>query len=142
MAVNVTANWRLIRSLDPLLRASDAGRAIFVTSGAARKCKAYWGAYSVSKAALEALVRTYAAETATTPVRVMLLNPGPLRTAMRKTAHAGRGPDDPEDARGTRAPHRRSSPCPAWTETGKICDFPQDGKVADAADAGLMVRVG
>ena len=64
MAVNVTANWRLIRSLDPLLRASDAGRAIFVTSGAARKCTAYWGPYSISKAALEALVRTYAAETA------------------------------------------------------------------------------
>ena len=63
MAVNVTANWRLIRSLDPLLRASDAGRAIFVSSGAAHKCTAYWGPYSVSKAALEALARTYAAET-------------------------------------------------------------------------------
>ena len=56
MAVNVTANWRLIRSLDPLLRASDAGRAIFVSSGAAHKCTAYWGPYAVSKAALEALV--------------------------------------------------------------------------------------
>ena len=67
MAVNVTANWRLIRSLDPLLRASDAGRAIFVSSGAAHKCTAYWGPYAVSKAALEALVRTYAAETVTTP---------------------------------------------------------------------------
>ena len=67
MAVNVTANWRLIRSLDPLLRASDAGRALFVTSAAAHKCLAYWGPYSVSKAALEALVRTYAAETVTTP---------------------------------------------------------------------------
>jgi NAD(P)-dependent dehydrogenase (short-subunit alcohol dehydrogenase family) len=80
MAVNVTANWRLIRSLDPLLQKSDAGRAIFLSSGAAHKCPAYWGPYSVSKAALEALVRTYAAETATTPIRVMLVNPGPLRT--------------------------------------------------------------
>src|SRR5919107_604946 len=70
IAVNVTANYRLLRSLDPLLRASDAGRAIFVTSGAAHKCTAYWGVYSISKAALEAMVRTYAAETVTTPVRV------------------------------------------------------------------------
>src|SRR5687768_2900584 len=64
LAVNITANWRLIRSLDPLLRQSDAGRAVFVTSGLAYKCDAYWGSYSVSKAALEALIRTYAAEVA------------------------------------------------------------------------------
>src|SRR5215217_5616883 len=86
MAVNVTANYRLLRSLDPLLRASDAGRAIFVTSGAAHKATAYWGVYAISKAALDVLVRTYAAETATTPVRAMLLSPGPLRTAMRQKA--------------------------------------------------------
>lgn len=67
MAINVTANWRLIRSLDPLLRQSDAGRVLFMSSGAAHKCKAYWGPYSVSKAAVEALVRTYAAETRQTP---------------------------------------------------------------------------
>src|SRR5919112_1972721 len=79
LAVNVTANWRLLRSLDPLLRASDAGRAIFVTSGAAHNVRAYRGPYSVSKAAIEALARTYAAETVSTPVRVMLINPGPLR---------------------------------------------------------------
>ena len=104
MAINVTANYRLIRSLDPLLRASDAGRAIFVTSGAAHKCTAYWGVYSVSKAALEALVRTYAAETVTTPVKAMLLNPGPLRTAMRRAAMPGEDPltlKTPEDL----APH-------------------------------------
>ncbi len=63
MAVNVTANWRLIRSLDPLLQASDAGRALFVSSGAAHKTMAYWGPYSISKAALQALAMTYAAET-------------------------------------------------------------------------------
>ncbi len=64
MAVNVTANWRLIRSLDPLLRASSAGRALFITSGAAHRArmKPYWGPYAVSKAALEAIARTYAAE--------------------------------------------------------------------------------
>ena len=125
MAVNVTANWRLIRSLDPLLRASDAGRALFVTSGAAHKCTAYWGPYSVSKAALEALVRTYAAETATTPIRVMLVNPGPLRTRMRAAAMPGEDPQTlktPEDL----APHFVRLASPDWTETGKIYDFPQD----------------
>ncbi len=93
MAINVTANWRLIRSLDPLLRKSDAGRAVFVTSGAAYKFNAYWGAYSVSKAALEGLVKTYAAEVAESPVRANLLNPGPIRTAMRARAMPGEDPD-------------------------------------------------
>jgi NAD(P)-dependent dehydrogenase (short-subunit alcohol dehydrogenase family) len=125
MAVNVTANWRLIRSLDPLLRASDAGRAIFVTSGAAHNTRAYWGAYSVSKAALEALARTYAAETASTPVRVMLVNPGPLRTGMRRAAMPGEDPltlRTPEDL----APHVVRLAAPDWDDTGKIYDFPQD----------------
>lgn len=93
MAVNVTANWRLIRSLDPLLRASDAGRAVFLTSGAAISCKAYWGVYSTSKAALEALVKTYAAETQTSSLNVNLVNPGPVRTAMRAKAMPGEDPD-------------------------------------------------
>lgn len=94
--VNVTANWRLLRSFDPLLRASDAGRALFITSGAAHKLHAYWGCYSVSKAALEALVRTYAAECNGTNVRANLLNPGPLRTHMRQKAMPG---EDPESLR-------------------------------------------
>ncbi|HLM42066.1 MAG TPA: SDR family NAD(P)-dependent oxidoreductase [Microvirga sp.] len=130
MAVNVTANYRLIRSLDPLLRASDAGRAIFVTSGAAHKCRAYWGVYSISKAALEALVRTYAAETVTTPVKAMLLNPGPLRTAMRRAAMPGEDPltlKTPEDL----APHILKLALPAWDQTGKIYDFAQAGKVIE-----------
>ena len=121
--VNVTANWRLIRSLDPLLRASDAGRAIFVTSGAASKCRAYWGAYSVTKAALDALVRTYAAETESTSVRAMLLSPGPLRTAMRRSAMPGEDPDTlktPDDL----APSFVKLAAPGWTETGKLYDFP------------------
>jgi NAD(P)-dependent dehydrogenase (short-subunit alcohol dehydrogenase family) len=125
MSVNVTANWRLIRSLDPLLRRSDAGRAIFISSGAAYKGTAYWGPYSVSKAALEALARTYANETVETPVRVMLVNPGPLRTNMRRAAMPGEDPltlRTPEEL----APHLVRLASPEWQETGKIYDFPQD----------------
>ena len=90
--VNVTANWRLIRSLHPLLRASDAGRALFVTSGAARKHTPFWGGYAMAKAALESLVLTYAAECADTAIKVNLLSPGPLRTMMRARAMPGEDP--------------------------------------------------
>lgn len=89
MAVNVTANWRLLRSMDPLLRRSDAGRAIFVTSGASRKVLPYWGAYAASKAALDMLVAVYAAEVAHTAVKANLFNPGPTRTGMRRQAFPG-----------------------------------------------------
>jgi len=92
MDVNVTANYRLIRSLDPLLRLSDAGRAVFVTSGASSGLKAYWGPYAVSKAALEALVRSYAAEITKTKVKANLLSPGPIRTMMRAAAFPGEDP--------------------------------------------------
>jgi NAD(P)-dependent dehydrogenase (short-subunit alcohol dehydrogenase family) len=92
MAVNVTANWHLIRAMNALLRASDAGRAVFISSGAAHNMRAYRGPYSVSKAALEALVRTYAAETESTPVRVNLVNPGPTRTRMRAQVMPGEDP--------------------------------------------------
>lgn len=92
MDTNVTANFRLIRSLDPLLRRSEAGRAIFVTSGAGAQPFAYWGAYGASKAALEMLVRVYAAETAKTEVRVNLLSPGVVRTNMRAQAFPGEDP--------------------------------------------------
>jgi NAD(P)-dependent dehydrogenase (short-subunit alcohol dehydrogenase family) len=92
MAVNVTANWLLIRAFDPLLRASPAGRAIFVTSGVTQGAAAYWGAYAIGKAALEAMVRVYAAEVATTSVRVNLLDPGPVRTRMRAQAFPGEDP--------------------------------------------------
>jgi NAD(P)-dependent dehydrogenase (short-subunit alcohol dehydrogenase family) len=90
--VNVTANWRLIRSLDPLLRRSDAGRALFVTSGAARAHTPFWGGYAMAKAALESLALTYAAECASTNVKVNLFSPGPLRTAMRAKAMPGEDP--------------------------------------------------
>ncbi len=93
LAVNLTANWRLIRSCDPLLQASKAGRAIFVTSGVARHVVPYWGGYAVSKAALEMLVGLYAAENAKTDIRVNLLDPGVARTAMRAKAMPGEDPD-------------------------------------------------
>jgi NAD(P)-dependent dehydrogenase (short-subunit alcohol dehydrogenase family) len=102
MAVNVTANWRLIRSLDPLLQKSDAGRAIFVTSGASRVARAYWGIYATSKAALDKLVEVYAAECAHTKVRVNLYNPGGTRTGMRAAAFPGEDPNTlpPPEAHG------------------------------------------
>jgi len=93
MQVNLEANWRLIRSLDPLLRLSDAGRAVFVTSGAASGRHAYWGPYAVSKAGVEALARSWAAELANTPVRVNIVNPGPIATAMRAKAFPGEKPE-------------------------------------------------
>ena len=99
MAVNVTANWRLIRSFDPLLRQAEAGRAVFVTSGQAHRCLAYWGTYSVSKAALEALVKTYAAELVSTNVRANLFSPGPTATRMRAQAMPGEDPAKIPNAR-------------------------------------------
>jgi NAD(P)-dependent dehydrogenase (short-subunit alcohol dehydrogenase family) len=128
--VNVTANWRLVRSMDMLLRASDAGRCVFVTSGAARNVRAYWGPYAVSKAALDALARSYAAETVnTSDVKVMLANPGPLRTAMRAAAMPG---EDPETLRTPEefAPKLAALCRPDWAETGKLYDFPSDRVIA------------
>ncbi|MBX2805660.1 MAG: SDR family NAD(P)-dependent oxidoreductase [Hyphomicrobiales bacterium] len=93
LAINLTANWRLIRTLDPLLRRSDAGRAVFLSSGAARRHRAYWGAYSVSKAGLDALVKTYAHELETTPAKANLLDPGATRTKMRAKAYPGEDPE-------------------------------------------------
>jgi NAD(P)-dependent dehydrogenase (short-subunit alcohol dehydrogenase family) len=93
MEVNLTANWRLLRSLEPLLRLSDAGRVLFVTSGAAKKHTPFWGAYAVSKAALESLALTYAAECEGGPIKVNLINPGPMRTAMRRKAMPGEDPN-------------------------------------------------
>ena len=92
MATNLTANWRLIRSLDPLLQASEAGRAIFVTSGVARAVYPYWGGYAVSKAALEMLVKVYAAENEQTNVCANILDPATVRTGMRAKAMPGEDP--------------------------------------------------
>lgn len=92
MEVNVTATWRLIRSVDPLLRLSDAGRAIIMSSGAAHSAKAFWGPYAASKAAVEALARSWADETKNSPLRVNSVNPGATRTAMRAQAMPGEDP--------------------------------------------------
>jgi len=94
IALNLTANWRLIRSFDPLLRRSEAGRAIFLTTAVAETPVAYWGAYAVSKAALEMMVRIYAAEVANTAIRVNLFDPGAVRTRMRTQAFPGEEPSD------------------------------------------------
>ena len=123
MAVNVTANYQLIRAVDPLLRRSDAGRAVFMTSGAATNCRAYAGPYSTSKAALNALARTYAAETTSTPVRVNLFNPGPTRTRMRAQVMPGEDPmtlPTPEQV----AEKIIGLCLPSCTETGKLYDYP------------------
>ena len=128
MAVNVTANWRLIRSFDPLLRASDAGRVVFITSGVGSRATstAYLGPYTVSKSALDSLARMYAAETANTSnVKVMIANPGPLRTKMRAALMPGEDPMSlrtPEDF----APHVVDLCAPTSTETGKLWDFPSE----------------
>ncbi len=122
MAVNVTANWHLIRAMDPLLKRSTAGRAVFVTSGAATHARAYSGPYSVSKAALNALARTYADETSSTPVRVNLFNPGPTRTRMRAQVVPFEDPmtlPTPEQV----AEKIVDLCLPGFSETGKLYDF-------------------
>ena len=130
MAVNVTANYRLIRSLEPLLRASDGGRAVFVTSGAAHKVRAYWGAYAVSKAAVEVLARTWAAEMDTTNLRVNLLNPGPIATRMRRQAMPG------EDQSTLPAPSELAdASLPLFTTS-----IETNGEIYDFADGRLTPR--
>jgi NAD(P)-dependent dehydrogenase (short-subunit alcohol dehydrogenase family) len=122
MAVNVTANFQLIRCMEPLLRKSDAGRAVFVTSSASHMAPGYLGPYAASKAALETLVRVWAAETASTPIRVNLFSPGPIRTRMRATVFPGEDPmtlDTPEQAAELIVPMC----APEWTETGKLYDY-------------------
>ena len=89
LAVNLVANQRLIRSLDPLLRAAPGARAVFVTDGACGPGRAYWGGYAATKAALEALVLAYAAELRLTPVHVNLFDPGPMATRLRAQAYPG-----------------------------------------------------
>ena len=121
--INITANWRLIRSLDPLLRLSDAGRALFVTSGAARKATPYWGGYAMSKVALEMLALTYAQECAGTPIKVNLLNPGATRTLMRARAMPGEDPSTlkrPEEV----TPLILDLLSPANQRNGELVDYP------------------
>ncbi|MDA4846940.1 SDR family NAD(P)-dependent oxidoreductase [Hoeflea poritis] len=125
MTKNVTSTWRVIRSVEPLLQKSDAGRAIILSSGAAHNCRAFWGAYAASKAALEALARCWAAETANTPLKVNCVNPGRTRTAMRALAMPGEDP--------MTVPHPSEVAAkivkladPALQETGMLYDVPDD----------------
>ncbi len=128
LAVNLTANWRLIRSLDLPLRRAEAGRLIILTSGAghAAQPKPYWGAYAITKAALEALARSYAAETMNiSQIRVMAVDPGPMRTRLRAAAMPGEDPSilrTPEEA----APKIVTLCLPDWQETGKLYDIAAD----------------
>jgi NAD(P)-dependent dehydrogenase (short-subunit alcohol dehydrogenase family) len=119
MTVNVNATWRLIRSVDPLMQKSDQGRALLLTSSLAHKCKPFWGAYSASKAAVEALARTWAYESERLPLKVLSVDPGATRTAMRAQAFPG---EDPETL-----PHPRDVAAviaelagPDMTESGKL----------------------
>ena len=126
IAVNITANYQLIRCMDALLKRSLAGRAVFLTSGVAHMGRAYWGPYAASKAALEILARTYAAECATTSVRINLFAPGPTRTRMYASAFPGIDPltlPTPDEIAKTIVP-MCSAEC---AENGKIYNF-RDGR--------------
>ncbi len=129
LAVNVTANWQLIRCMDPLLQRAEAGRAVFLTSGVAHYGRAYWGPYAATKAALEAIVCSYAAECATTNVRANLFAPGPTRTRMYLSAFPG------IDRSTLPTPEQVSKAIvplctPDCNETGKIYSF-REGKFLD-----------
>ena len=119
LAVNVTANARLIRALEPLLLASDNGQAVFLTSGSAYSTKPFWGAYSTSKAALDALVKSWANEQKNTALKINLYSPGPVRTAMRAQAMPGENPSTLPTAEDI-APQIVSLCSPDYQETGEI----------------------
>ncbi|MCX8999054.1 SDR family NAD(P)-dependent oxidoreductase [Rhizobiaceae bacterium BDR2-2] len=120
MRINVVSTWRLIGSVEPLLKASDAGRAVVLSSGAAHRCRPFWGAYSASKAAVEALVRTWAAEIENiSNVRVLAVDPGVTRTQMRAKAAPGEDPNSiphPSEVAAVIAPLT----APSQTETGRL----------------------
>lgn len=126
LALNLTANFQLIRCMEPLLKASDAGRAVFITSGVAHQANAYLGPYAASKAALDTLVRVWAAETATTPMRVNVFNPGPVRTRMRAIVMPGEDPDTLE------TPEKIAEfivplCLPSCNDTGRVYDYAARG---------------
>lgn len=129
MAVNVTATWRVIRSVDPLLRLSDAGRAILMSSSSAHSARAFWAPYAASKAAVEALARSWADETRNFALRVNCVDPGATRTAMRAQAVPGEDPST--------LPHPREIAArivgladPALTQTGMIYQAQRDSWVS------------
>jgi NAD(P)-dependent dehydrogenase (short-subunit alcohol dehydrogenase family) len=120
--INVTANYRLIRAMDPLLRAGDQGRAIFLSTGIIHHPRAYWGGYAASKAALEMLATIYADEVNNTNLRVNCVNPGATRTHMRAKAFPGEDPDTlprPEDV----APLFVAMCRADWTGHGELINY-------------------
>ncbi len=125
MNVNVTSVWRLIRTTDPLLRQSDAGRAILLSSGVAHSCRAFWGPYAASKAAVEAMARCWAAEAQQMKLRVNSVNPGATRTAMRAQAMPG---EDPETLPTPQSVAEKivALADPALEVTGKLFDVRQN----------------
>lgn len=129
MTVNVVATWRLIRSVEPLLLKSDAGRAVIMSSSAAHKCKPFWGPYSASKAAVEALARTWAGETQHTPLKITSFDPGATRTAMRAQAIPG---EDPMTIQHPVEVAKAILPLvsPDFTETGKLFEM-RKGRLLD-----------
>lgn len=131
LAINVTANYRLLRSLDPLLRQSTAGRAVFLTSGRASKALPFWAGYAMSKAALDAIVQTYAAEMINTPVRANLLSPGPIRTAMRARAIPGEDPLSVATADSLVGPVMQLTD-PGFAQTGIIYSVAEGGIIEPA----------
>jgi len=121
-ALNVTANFRLLRSLDLLLRQAPAGRAVFVSSSSARSARPFWGLYAASKAALDAMVKSYAGEMSTTNVKTNVFYPGAVRTAMRAKAMPGENPEtlpQPADV----APKLIDMLSPALSENGRLFDI-------------------
>jgi NAD(P)-dependent dehydrogenase (short-subunit alcohol dehydrogenase family) len=131
MTINVTATWRLIRSVDPLLQKSDQGRALILSSAAAHRCRPFWGAYSASKAAVEALARTWAGETERLPLRVLSVDPGATRTAMRAQAYPGEDPDTlPHPSEVAKAIAGLAGP--EMKETGRLY-IVREGRFADYA---------
>jgi NAD(P)-dependent dehydrogenase (short-subunit alcohol dehydrogenase family) len=125
MTINLTATWRVIRSMEPLLRKSDAGRAILLTSGVVHSARAFWSAYAASKAAVETLARCWAEETKNTPLRVNSVNPGGTRTAMRAQAMPGEDPETlPHPAEVAARILQLASP--TLTETGLLLDVRSD----------------
>src|ERR1700743_3557806 len=122
LLTNVSANFQLIRCMEPFLKKSRAGRPVFIPPGAANKASAYPGPYAASKAALETLARVWANETASTSLRVNLFSPGPIRTRMRASVFPGEDPmtlDTPEQVAEVVVPMC----APDWTESGKLYDY-------------------
>ena len=127
VSVNLTASWRLLRALEPLLRLSPSARAIFLTTSAGvTEGRAFWGAYGATKAAMETLVRAWADEIEVTPIRAALLSPGAMRTKMRASAYPGEDPQTlphPDElvplllelADGNRIPPKTTVSFPDWS---------------------------